>query len=89
LGEEEIDKISQEMANLPADLGLPLKTHLISHSLMGRDPRLIRVESSQVFQAYGITHEHPQALFLIRPDGYIAFRTSFLHRNTATPKNVS
>jgi hypothetical protein len=36
---------------------------------MGRDPRLIRVESSQVFQAYGITHEHPQALFLIRPDG--------------------
>ena len=31
-----------------------------------------------MFQAYCITEETPQALFFIRPDGYIAYRTDSL-----------
>ncbi|SDU19252.1 2-polyprenyl-6-methoxyphenol hydroxylase [Verrucomicrobium sp. GAS474] len=70
----EIESVARELAALPLEIGLPLRTHLIAHSLLGRDPRLIRVESSQVFQAYGITPDQPHALYLIRPDGHIAFR---------------
>ena len=32
----------------------------------------------QVFEAYGLSHEVPQALFLIHPDGYIAYRADRL-----------
>ena len=52
--------------------------HLIANSLIGRDPRLIRAESSQAFDFYGLTAESPEGLFLIRPDGYIAFRSDRL-----------
>jgi 2-polyprenyl-6-methoxyphenol hydroxylase-like FAD-dependent oxidoreductase len=74
LNREEIESIGDQLASLPKSVGIPLETHLIAHSLIGRDPRLHRAESSEVFDTYGVTHAQPQALFLIRPDGYIAFR---------------
>jgi hypothetical protein len=46
----------------------------VAHSLIGRDPRIIQAESDQVFAAYGLTRDTPQAIFLIRPDGHIAYR---------------
>jgi 2-polyprenyl-6-methoxyphenol hydroxylase-like FAD-dependent oxidoreductase len=75
LGEEEIARLTQELAQLPRPSGIALRTHLIGHSLIGRDPRLHRCESSQVFQAFGMDDEIQQALFLIRPDGHICYRS--------------
>ncbi|HEY4232322.1 MAG TPA: FAD-dependent monooxygenase [Lacipirellulaceae bacterium] len=74
LGREEIERHAQDLATLPKSLGIEVQIHFIAHSLLGRDPRLLQAESDQVFDAYGLTHETPQALFLIRPDGHIAYR---------------
>ena len=78
LSREEIRSLSEKLAGLPRSLGIELETHIIAHSLIGRDERILQAESPQVFQAYGITDETPQALFFIRPDGYIAYRTDSL-----------
>ena len=78
LGAEEIAALSQGLRELPAPAGFALGTSLVANSLLGRDKRLIRAESSQAFDRYGITHESPEGLFLIRPDGYIAFRSDRL-----------
>ena len=45
---------------------------------MGRDERIIQAESNQVFEAYGLSVETPQALYFIRPDGYVAYRSDRL-----------
>jgi 2-polyprenyl-6-methoxyphenol hydroxylase-like FAD-dependent oxidoreductase len=74
LGREEIERLANDLAGLPKSLGILLETHIVAHSLLGRDPRIIQAESSQVFEAYGITRETPQAIFLIRPDGHVAYR---------------
>jgi 2-polyprenyl-6-methoxyphenol hydroxylase-like FAD-dependent oxidoreductase len=78
LSNDEIEGITNELAGLPKSIGLELQTHLVAHSLVGRDPRIIRAESNQVFQAYGLTAETTQALYFIRPDGYIAYRSDRL-----------
>jgi 2-polyprenyl-6-methoxyphenol hydroxylase-like FAD-dependent oxidoreductase len=78
LSREEIRSLSDELAGLPSSLGIEIETHIIAHSLIGRDERILQAESTQVFQAYCITDETPQALFFIRPDGYIAYRTDSL-----------
>lgn len=75
LDEAEIARLSDDLAQLPTPQGIDLRTHIVAHSLIGRDPRLHRCESSQVFQAYGLDDESQQALFLIRPDGHIAYRS--------------
>lgn len=74
----EIGRLHEELKRLPQP-AIPLKAHLIGHSLMGRDPRLHRTESSQIFDAYGLGEETPQALFLVRPDGHIAYRSRSLN----------
>lgn len=73
LSVEEIDKISAELTVLPKTIGLPVCTHFIAHSLTGTNAKIIQAESNQVFENYGLTDEQPQGLFLIRPDGYIAY----------------
>src|SRR5262249_44265220 len=78
LSGNEIQRYTDELAHLSANSGLELKTHLIAHSLIGRDHRILQAESSQAFDAYGLTEATPQALFLIRPDGYIAYRADRL-----------
>jgi 2-polyprenyl-6-methoxyphenol hydroxylase-like FAD-dependent oxidoreductase len=79
LDRDEIETLCTQLASLPKSIGLEVETHLVTHSLIGRDPRLHRAESSDVFEAYGVSHARPQALFLIRPDGYIAFRAESLN----------
>ena len=69
---------SEKLDGLPSSVGIELETHIVAHSLIGRDERILQAESPQVFQAYGLTAETPQALFFIRPDGYIAYRTDSL-----------
>jgi len=74
LSADEIQSLSHELAGLSAAAGLDLETHIIAHSLIGRDDRIWQAESAQVFHAYGLSEETPRGLFLIRPDGYIAYR---------------
>lgn len=76
---EEIGRLSEDLAGLPKSIGLDLETHIVAQSLIGRDPRIIRAESNEAFEAYGVSHQTPQGLFLIRPDGYIAYRADGLN----------
>jgi len=77
LNEAEIETLKKDLAALP-DIGLSLETHIIAHSLIGRDARLYRAESPEIFEVYGVTYSSPCAIFLIRPDGHIAFNASSL-----------
>ena len=79
LGEEEIARVTGELNDLAAAASsLGLQTTLVAHSLIGRDPRLVRAESAQAFAAYGVDADTPQALYLVRPDGYVAWRSDSL-----------
>lgn len=78
---EEIQTITKEFCNLPSSIGLPIKTHFISHALLGEQSDIISAESNQVFEVYGLSKNVTQALFLIRPDGYIAYRSNSIYIN--------
>ena len=41
---------------------------------VGRDPHVIFVEKADVFDAYGLKESDSQAIYVIRPDGYVAWR---------------
>ncbi|MBC7801061.1 MAG: hypothetical protein H7Z10_10595, partial [Gemmatimonadaceae bacterium] len=49
-------------------------THLVTRLAVGRDPRAVFVSSAEVFEAYGLREQDSQATYLVRPDGYIAWR---------------
>ena len=49
-------------------------THLVTRLAVGRDPRAVFVSSAEVFEAYGLREQDAQATYLVRPDGYIAWR---------------
>ena len=70
----EIAELAVELQRLPTMLGLDLDAHLIARSLIGRDARFLQAESSEVFTAYGLSRRVPEALYLVRPDGYVAYR---------------
>ncbi len=78
LTSEEITKLVDEVRIIPEAIGLPVKTHIIANSLLGQDERIIRAESNIVFANYKLGQSIEQALFLIRPDGYIAYRSDHL-----------
>jgi 2-polyprenyl-6-methoxyphenol hydroxylase-like FAD-dependent oxidoreductase len=71
---DEIGRLRGELDALPAAVGLDLETHLVARSLIGRDARLHQAESSEVFQHYGLSRQVAEAIFLVRPDGYVAYR---------------
>lgn len=70
----DIEAITGEFAAFAGATGLDLGTHLVAHSFVGRDPRLVQPETGSVFTAYGLTGDVMQALYLVRPDGYVAWR---------------
>jgi 2-polyprenyl-6-methoxyphenol hydroxylase-like FAD-dependent oxidoreductase len=78
LSREEIESLATELAALPRSIGVALETHIVAHSLLGRDARIVQAESNQAFEAYGVSAETPRALYFIRPDGYVAFRSNGL-----------
>ena len=78
LAEPDVARLSASLAELPKSIGVELRTHLLASSLVGRDKRLHRIEDSQVLKAYGLDEDTPQALFLVRPDGYIAYRSNHI-----------
>ena len=55
-----------------------LGTHLVARSLVGRDPRVVDVQTGVIFEAFGLGDDTPQALYLVRPDGYVAWRAPSL-----------
>ncbi|MBM2620776.1 FAD-dependent monooxygenase [Actinoplanes sp. LDG1-06] len=64
-----------ETTELTARLGeLGAATHVIARVACRPDERVEHVESVEVFERYGLTHPDAQALFLIRPDGHVAWR---------------
>jgi 2-polyprenyl-6-methoxyphenol hydroxylase-like FAD-dependent oxidoreductase len=75
LTEDEIQSLSAALADLRKAVDIDLETHIIAHSLVGRDERICQAESNQAFEAYGLTDATPRGLFFIRPDGYIAYRS--------------
>ncbi len=79
----EVGSLCDELAALPSPPGIGLATHLIAFSASGQDGRMARAELAGVFTAYGLDQETPQALYLIRPDGYIAWRAD---RTAALPE---
>ena len=54
--------------------GEGVAAHLVARLAVGRNPRVVFVSSHEVFDAYGVRDQNGQATFLVRPDGYIAWR---------------
>ena len=51
-----------------------VKAHLVARVPVGRDPHVVFVERADVFDAYGLKEADSQAIYLVRPDGYVAWR---------------
>jgi hypothetical protein len=78
LVDAEIARLSIELADLREAAGLDLATHLVARSLIGRDPRIVQAEMPQIFDAYGLGPNRAGGIYLIRPDGHVAWRTDSL-----------
>ena len=78
LAPAEIGALRDGLAALPPPPGMGLAVHVIAYLPTGPDERILRAESGEAFTAYGVSHETPQALYLVRPDGYIAWRADRL-----------
>ena len=74
LGAAEIEDGAARLEALRGSAPFDLSTHLVSRSLVGRHPSLIQAEHSGAFESYGLDRHVPQALYLVRPDGYVAWR---------------
>ena len=95
LDEDRIAEAAAGLAALPETIaGLHCTKHLVARSLIGRDPRCLQAEDADVFKSYRIDARMPQALMLVRPDGYIAYRADrldfaglndFIRRYAAAP----
>ena len=70
----EVGALGDGLAALPQPPGVGLAAHVIAYTATGPGERLLRAESGEAFTAYGVSHERPQALYLVRPDGYVAWR---------------
>jgi len=70
----------------------PVQAQLVARVVARRDERVIAAETAEVFERYGLSDTNAQALYLVRPDGYVAWRCSgldfeacaqFMHRLSA------
>ncbi|GAA2795999.1 FAD-dependent monooxygenase [Crossiella cryophila] len=73
LTEPEIAAHTAQLRSI-ADFGGGLATHLIGRVAGRRDDRVEQADNVQVFEHYGLTEPDSQALYVIRPDGHIAWR---------------
>ncbi|MFD4640463.1 FAD-dependent monooxygenase [Lentzea sp. NPDC058436] len=65
------DEITEHTASLA---GLDAVSHLVARVEARQDTRVHRADSAQVFEHYGLTEPDSQALYVIRPDGHVAWR---------------
>ncbi len=77
LEDEELTRLKAALDELCAG-GDALRAHIVSRVPFGRDERVEFVETATVFTTYGVMEANPQALYLIRPDGYVAWRAEGL-----------
>ena len=75
LDEARMAEVAGALDDLRRAAGFDLGTHLVAHSTFGRGDGFIQAETGAVFGAYGIDHATPQGLYLIRPDGHVAWRS--------------
>ncbi|MFD9702246.1 FAD-dependent monooxygenase [Lentzea sp. NPDC059081] len=54
--------------------GLGVETHFVTRVEARPDSRVHQADSAQVFEHYGLTEPDSQALYVIRPDGHVAWR---------------
>lgn len=78
LSGSEIERWAAELDGLAREAGFDPGTHLVGHSLAGRHPAITQVENAAVLDAYGLSDAVPQALYLVRPDGYVGWRAPAL-----------
>lgn len=71
---EEIGRLAQELDDLRRRWGADLGVTIVARSLVGRDQRIVQPERGDVFAAYAMGREVPRALYLLRPDAYVAWR---------------
>ena len=74
----EIERLAQDLDDMSTRSGLRSNAVLVGHSLVGRHARLVQAETDAVLSAYGLTGEIIQALYLVRPDGHVAWRAPSL-----------
>lgn len=66
---------AHRLADALAGLAAPgVAAHLVTRLAVGRDPRVETATSAAVFDAYGVKARDAQATYLVRPDGYVAWR---------------
>ena len=70
--DDEVGAMVEQLAAIEALGGVA--THLIGRVACRRDPRVEFVESPQIFEHYGLNDDRAQALFIVRADGYVAWR---------------
>ncbi|MEV8376147.1 FAD-dependent monooxygenase [Kribbella sp. NPDC056861] len=73
LDEAEIAAHTAQLRSIEA-LGGTIATQLIGRVAARRDDRVQSVESVEVFERYGLTQPDSEALYVIRPDGHVAWR---------------
>ncbi|MET0132515.1 MAG: FAD-dependent monooxygenase, partial [Kibdelosporangium sp.] len=73
LTDAEIAEHTAQLASIAA-FGESVETHLIGRVAIRRHDQVEHVESVQVFEHYGLNQHESQALFVIRPDGHVAWR---------------
>lgn len=73
LSAEEIDALDARMQELAS--ALPgTRTHIVTRNSFGRHAKAAFAPSSDVFDRYGMDGPDAQALYVIRPDGYVGWR---------------
>ena len=70
---EELTRLKTALDGLAA-----ARAHIVARLPFGRDERVEFAETAAAFTAYGITEATPRALYLVRPDGYVAWRATGL-----------
>lgn len=71
LGRDEARRVADALETLAGD---NVTAHLIARSAAAQDPHVAFVSSTEVFKTYGLTGLEESAIYLVRPDGYIAWR---------------
>ncbi|MCS7477339.1 FAD-dependent monooxygenase [Umezawaea endophytica] len=77
LSEAEIAEHTAQLDSV-AEFGGTVETHLVGRVAVRRHDQVEQVESVQVFEHYGLTEPDSQALYVIRPDGHVAWRSDEL-----------
>ncbi len=75
LERDEAHRLADALDTLAADR---VTVHLVTRLAAGRDARVVAASSASVFDTYGVKERDTQAIYLIRPDGYVAWRCSGL-----------